>query len=260
MQNSKNSLFAIITILIGGMVCIGWLAKLLVLTSIVPDLPSLKFNIALSFILLGTTTYLLTIDQYPRLQLVFITVIVSYCTISLIQDIAAMELHIDELFVRHTHVLNGSRPGRIAQSTEVCSVMISIVLLAMCKSVFHLVHQVIIHLAALISFIAIIGYLLNVPLLYNYSLFTSISIHSALLIFMNSINISFLNPNIGMMKYFSSDRIGNKTIFRLFSRLVIAVVGLSVAELALHKKGLVTDEVGSALFTLSFIVIGFLLI
>jgi PAS domain S-box-containing protein len=41
---------------------------------------------------------------------------------------------------------------------------------------------------------------------------------------------------------------------------VTAVLILSVIELALHKKNLISDELGSVLFTIAFIVIGFLLI
>ena len=128
------------------------------------------------------------------------------------------------------------------------------------NSTFELAHKVMVHLAALISFIAIVGYIMQVPFLYNYSLFASMSMPTALLLFINAINISFLNPHIGFMKYFPADKVGNRIVFKLFPRLVIAVLVLSVVELALHKKGLITDEMGSSLFTFSFMVIGFLLI
>jgi len=263
MQNTKNSLLtSMFTILIGVLVCIGWLANLPTLTSMVPGLPPMKFNTALCFILLGAATYLITAKKYPRLQLAFIIVILSYCAISIIQDIAMFDLGVDEFFVidTYTHNKGGSRPGRMAQATEMCMIVIGIALLAMRDSTFELAHKTMIHLAALISFVAMIGYLFQVPFFYNYSLFGSMTMPTALLLFMNSINISLLNPHIGLMKYFPAYKFGNGIVFKLFPRLVVAVLILSALELGLHKKELITDEVGSAMFTFSFIAIGFLLI
>ncbi len=263
MKNSKNSLLAsIITLFVGVMVCFGWLINIPVLTSIVPGLPPMKFNTSLCFILLGAATYLISTNRYPRLQVIFITLILGYCTLSLIQDMAGINLGIDEFFVTDhvDHLLGVSRPGRMAQSTAACMTIISMVLLMMRYTGFRLTCQVIILIPACISLVAVLGYLLQTPVFYNYSVLASMAMPTALVIFINSINISFLNPQVSLLKFFTSDKIGSITIFKLFPRLVTAVLILSVIELALHKKNLISDELGSVLFTIAFIVIGFLLI
>lgn len=57
--NEVSKLIALLSVVVGVMVIFGWLFDIAVLTTIVPGLPAIKFNSALSFIFAGASLWLL---------------------------------------------------------------------------------------------------------------------------------------------------------------------------------------------------------
>lgn len=196
------------------------------------------------------------------MQVFFIITILVYCMTSLIQDIAAIDLHIDEFFVTDVpdRAIGNLHPGRVAPSTKVCLIILSMTLLAMRNVAYKLVCQIMTVIVALISLTAVVGYLSHAPRYYRLGLFASMSMPTALLLFMNAINILLLHPTAGLLKFASLNRFGNTLFIKVFPRLLIAVLLLSALRLTMSKEGIMTEEESSALFALSFIVIGFLII
>ncbi|MGV3594503.1 MAG: sensor histidine kinase [Sediminibacterium sp.] len=120
--------------------------------------------------------------------------------------------------------------------------------------------QYLLHTISLISFLAIIGYLLGVPVFYKLSSIGSMAIHTAFGFLILSIATSLLNSNLGITGLLTGNKIGNRMARQLFPTLTLSVIFLGVIRVYLHRSNLVSVEFGIGIFATSFILIGLLLI
>ncbi len=67
--------------------------------------------------------------------------------------------------------------------------------------------QYLLHIVSLIAFIAIVGYIFNIPALYKLSFLSSMAVHTSLALFCFSVAVSLVNPYIGITGLFSRDKI-----------------------------------------------------
>jgi PAS domain S-box-containing protein len=255
------SIVCVYTLLITISVTIGWIFDIEVLKAVVPGYPSMKFNAVLCFALAGFILYFLNSSAQRKTSIVLSIFLILLSFTSFFQDIFNFNFGIDQLlFVDYESIKNGAPyPGRMATLTSVCFLLLglSFLLILFAKKT---IAQYIFHLVSVISFVAILGYLLNNPRFYLASIFSSMPVHAALTLFLISISASLLNPNFGITRLFVDETIGSKMARKLFPRFVIALVLLSNLRIRSHQLGLVNIEFGAALFAASFLIIGLLII
>ena len=255
------SIVCIFTILLSISVTIGWIFDIKILKSVIPGYVSMKFNTILCFAIADCILYLLNTDKYKKTSTVFSIILILFSFAFLYQDIFNINLGIDQLiFVDYDGIEKGiPHPGRLATVTSICFFLLGLSFLII-KSVNKIVGQYILHLISIISFIAIIGYLFNVPRFYQLSFPSSMAIHTATTLFLISISASLLNPNIGITRLFVGKTIGSNMARKLFPRLLLALLILSILRLQAHRRGVVGVEYGGALFAASFLLVGLFLI
>ncbi len=254
----------IIVLAVGFMVLTGWLLKIPSLTSIIPEYANMKVNTSLLFILSSFELYLILVNKWKSLHRILCLIISLFGLITLLQYEFQLNLNIDEFIVKDFLFTPSvdSFPGRMARGTAFSFTLlgISFCLIQNSQIFWRKSAQYLLHTISLIGFIAIIGYLLGVPIFYKLSAIGSMAIHTAIAFLMISIAASLINKDLGITGLFTGDKIGNQMARQLFPTLTISIIALSLLRIYLHRSQLVSVEFGIGIFATSFILVGLLLI
>ena len=262
---NKNKIYrtplwiSILTIALALAVIVGWKLNVQVLMTIVPGYVSMKLNTALLFILSGMVVLFLSLKRTDRFIFFISGFLAVFALASLSQDIFNIDLKIDQLFIIDyaAQAKNESFPGRPSPITSLCFSLFGLVFLIMRNQNLYLrkIAQYGLHMITFFSFIAIVGYLFNVPTFYKLSFFTSMAIHTSVTLFALSIGASFFNRELGVTGLFTGKSIGNVMAKNLFKKILPAILILGFIQLVLLRWGFVTVEFGIALFTTCFMLV-----
>jgi PAS domain S-box-containing protein len=248
----------VICIVIGASVISGWLFNLAFLKDIIHGLYTMKFNTALSFLFVGMAVCSVACGKMHFYK-IFSLLVLCFTSLILAQDIFGFNLGIDQLFVKDVPSMLAGMPfpGRLPPTTSVCFILITAFILTLNsnKSSVRIGAQYLLHLVSFISFLAIIGYLYDVPSFYKVTFFAPMAIHTALAFLVISISLSLLYPDTGITSLFSRNEIGNIVARRVFPWAVIMIAALGNIILASHRKGWISVEFGVALFTACLILV-----
>ncbi len=189
---NRSKLLGIIIILVGIVVMTGWILDIGILKSILPFWVTMKFTTALSFFLSGTTLYFIADlvknkSEVARVILPITTMVILLLMVTLlVSTFSGIRTGIEDLFVSESEgAFKTVIPGRPSVGTMVNFTFITIavfcVMLNLKKSLFRL--KLIGGTISLVSGVAIVGYIINVPPLYyaidNFS--TAMAFHTAIL-------------------------------------------------------------------------------
>jgi len=254
----------IIVFALGLMVLSGWLLNIPSLTSIIPGYANMKVNTSLLFILSSVELYLILVNKRKLLNRILCLFISLFGLITLLQYEFQFNLNIDEFIVKDFLFIPSidSFPGRMARGTAFSFTLlgISFCLIQSSRIFWRKCAQYLLHIISLIGFIAIVGYLLSVPIFYKLSEIGSMAIHTAIAFLMISIAGSLINKDLGITGLFTGEKIGNRMVRQLFPTLTISIIILSLIRIYLHRSQLVSVEFGIGIFATSFILVGLLLI
>lgn len=252
------------TIFIGITVMIGWIFNIEILTTILPAYASMKFNTAVLFVIAGTHLYALCEQKWKLFRQFACIAITIIGGVTFLQPILEVNIGINELFIKeNTNATSLSfYPGRMAQGTSLSFTLlgISLYFINNKNKEKRRFAQYLLHIITLIGFLAIIGYILNVPIFYKLSALGTMAIHTAVIFFILSIAASLWNREMGITGLLSGNGVGNIMARQLYPTLTLAVLFLSIIRIILHRNQLVSVEFGIALFAISFILIGLFLI
>lgn len=254
-------------LLVGFIVLTGWVRDIETLKSVLPRYVSMKFNSALCFILLSTT--LLIHNKYynkggHKLTIILSFMVLAVGALSFSQEVFKYYLGIDELFVTDYKewLLHQPHPGRMSPLTAICFILMGIGLIGISttKHYFKVGSQYLFHLVTVIVFVAIVGYLYNVPVFYNLSHITTMALPSAIGFLVLSLSAALINPNLGLTLVFTGNMMGNYLARTLFPKMLLAVLLLGYLHLLLLKHNIISQELGIVLLMISFIFISLFLI
>jgi len=263
--NRKYIRFAsIFLIAIGIIVMTGWLLRIRLLTTIIPAYVSMKFNTALLFIITGVILYSLASEKWQRLRLL-LSLLLTAAGISIFtQSVWGFNIGIDEFFVRDYFITKDGPfpPGRLAQGTSLSFFLLgaSFLMINAPSKILKNFAQFLLHTVSLIAFLAIVGYLLDVPVFYKLSALGSMAIHTAITLFAGSIAASLWNHQLGITGLLLGKGVGNIMARQLFPTFTISVLLLGSIRIYLHRQGLISVEFGIAVFATAFTLIGLLFI
>ena len=246
-------------------VILGWILGIRVLTSVVPDYPTMKFNTALGFLFLGGGIMLLSMrkkwTKHIGLFFFFLLLVLGCASIS--QYIFQQDLGIDQFFFKDSESIAVSHPtpGRMSQVTALCFILMSAFGLNYFRSsTLRTVAQLAFHSVTLISLIATLAYIFDIEAASKLSFFTTMAIHTALAFLAISMVASLFNPTYGLTGLFTGHRIGNIMARRLFFKMAIAIIVVAYLRILLARYNLVSVEFGITLHAISFIIIALCLI
>lgn len=250
---------AYINIVVCSLTVIGWVFDINILKSFIDGTAPMKLNSAITFILLSASMLALRKDGRSsplHIGLVIASFIIPFLTI--LQYMFAFDFGIDQAFYKDSYSGSfGLYPGRISQAGSLSFMTIGIcVLMARSKSLqLRILSQCGFNLVTLTGCIAFIGYVYRVPIFYKLSTFSSMAVHTSILLVMTSIGASFMNPSLGLTGLFTGKGMGNTMARSLIPMVFLILLVLGFLRLESHRHVLVSVEFGIALFTTSFLMV-----
>lgn len=202
--NTYPMLIGLLVTGVGFVVMIGWIFNIGILKSILPIWVSMKFTTALSFSLSGIILYLIQSmlngnQEIPSLILpVPVLLIFLLMGTLLISNLLGMRTGIEDLFVQDSaDAVKTTVPGRPSLGTLVNFNLIAVAGLMVIYQanrivILHWLGWVILGIGG----IAILGYLLNTPVLYYFigGWSTAMAFHTALLFVLVGVGMCLLTP------------------------------------------------------------------
>lgn len=248
----------------GFIVLVGWFFKIPILTSIIPEYATMKANTSILFILSSVELYRIISRKWFFLNGILSLLITIVGLATLIEYEFQLNFAIDEFIVKDFsyNATIDSFPGRMARGTAFSFFLlgISFYFIKSKQERQKKFAQYLLHIISLIAFLAIIGYMLGVPMFYKLSSIGSMAIHTAIGFLSLSIAASLLNSQLGITGLLTGDKIGNQMARQLFPTLTLSILFLGFIRIYLHRNNLVSVEFGIGMFATSFILVGLLLI
>ena len=253
----------VIVMVLGLLVMIGWAFDITVLKSVIPGYSTMKFNTALSFMIVAASIYfqLSGTNSKKVIWKIPAAFVLLVGLLSLVEEFIHKDFGIDQLFFRDG-VTDLAASARMAAATALCFVFMSFfsLVLGSNNKRFLQAAQISLHLVTFISFTAIMGYVLGVPAFYKHWVITSMAIHTALAFLLLSITSALIHSSYGLTSLFTGDQIGNVMARKLFFQMIIAVFILSYIRVISSRFNWVSTDFGIALLALSFILASLVLI
>ncbi|MFC1732899.1 hypothetical protein ACFL6I_21575 [candidate division KSB1 bacterium] len=183
-----------VVFLTGVVVMFGWIADIPVLTSILPQWVTMKFSTALSFTLSGIIIYLVAcvctsskvsgIVQMILMSTSFL--IILFMVAFLISSLMGVRTGIEDLFIKEAEdAVKSATHGRPSVGTMVSFMLIAfagIAALIRLRNVYTAL-RLFGGVIFVLGIVAILGYIINMPVLYYYleGLSTAMAFHTAIL-------------------------------------------------------------------------------
>ena len=181
---------AALVISIGTIVWIGWTFDFAILQSILPDAVHMVPNTACSFVLSGASLWIFRQAQFTvtadkrlcqhRIARTFAWIVLMLGFAVLTQYLAGWDIGIDRIFFRSKLTTIGtSYPGRMSPITALNFMLAGLALLLADKTRFQWLFSILILVIASLSLLGIMGYALDIKLLYAFEFYSAIAIHTA---------------------------------------------------------------------------------
>jgi PAS domain S-box-containing protein len=241
---------AVIAILFGCCVIIGWIFNITILKSVLNGLVAVKSNTAVAFILIGISLFCCKNNINPSAK--YITQICALLVaviglLSLSEYFFGWDLGIDQIFFKEpVTAINTSDPGRMAPTTAFNFFMIGVSLLLLYTRIHILISQLIGILVLMIGFLNFIGYVYGVEAFYGIASYTRMALSTAIAFIIVGIGIFFIKNDRGLTTTLSGDNIGSKMARRLILFIFLFIPLIGWLRITGQHIGLYESEFGTA--------------
>ena len=249
-SQSFSKAASVITVLVGCLVLVGWALDIVALKSVFPGLATMKANTAFCFVLAGAALWLLQADWVgPRTRPIAqacASIVALLGLLTLIEYRFGWDLGIDQILFKDSL---GNPPGRMSHGTAMSLIAIGAALLILDLEVGprkHRPSQYLLLLPALVGLLSLIGYAYGVQSLYSFGPYSSIALHTALLVVVLAVGTLCARPHPGLMAIVASDGPGGMIVRRLFPAAVVIPMVLGWLRLEGQHSGLYGLEFGTA--------------
>ena len=249
-------------ILIGGLVLLGWVFRIAILKSIAPELPTMKANTAIAFLITGLAIWFLLKTSATRLE----RGIVQVCSIvvallgllTLSEYFFNWQLGIDQWLFPDTTIGTGNFiPGRMSPTTALNFFLIGVALLFLDRKTSRgdYLAQVLALVIAFLGGLALLGYVYGAAALYEFGAYNQIAAHTALTFMLVAASLLCIRPEHGLMATITTEYVGSLTARRLLPPALILPVCLGWLYLQAQKLNYFNIELGEAIVTTSTILV-----
>ena len=246
----QNGCFAIVAL--ASIALIGWFFNIKVFTQILPDLPSMKFNTAICFLLLGILLFRKKRNRQSRVTTSVALLLLLITTLTLSQDIFHYNLGIDQLIIEDSESikLGKGTPGRMSGATALSFMLLSISILFITskKKTLSIFAAYLSHIVVIISFLSILGFIFKIPTFDKITFISSMAIHTAVAFFIGGITLSLKIPSFGITNLFIGNKTGNFMMRRLFVHLFLSTLILSYLLVLGYRNDFFEADFAIALF------------
>ncbi len=256
-----SEILSIVIIIIGVIIFIGWSFNIPILKSPGPGFPTIKFNSALCFILIGASLWLQQTKRINKrnryIAQVLAVIVLLIGLIAIIEHLLSLNLGIDQiLFTEPSGALQTSSPNRIAFIGAIEYTLIGTALLIIDKKIHrHVPTQHLMILGSIISLMVLLGYLYDAPEFYQVSYYTATSIYAGIGFMLISFAVLIARPETGFMKVITNGEYGSIFGLRILFVLVIISIVFGWLRIFGQNLGYYDTAFGTVLYTLSVLII-----
>jgi signal transduction histidine kinase len=254
-------LTAAAAILVGCAVTAGWLFGVKVLKSVLPGLPVMVPNTALSFILAGASLWSIAAQTKTRAS----SLIAHACalgvtalgTLTVLQYALGFDFGIDQLFPGvGGDVDAASLPGRMSPHTALsfCLSGAALFFLQLGRGRRVLLAQSLALAAGMVSLLALVGYIYSLTALYSITPQTGMAVHTALTFGVLSLGILLTRPREGPVAVFTSAGAGGVVARPLLAAAVLVPLLLGWLSVLGQRANLYAQPLASSLLVVGSIV------
>ena len=258
---TTSEILSIVIVIIGIIVLIGWAFNIPLLKSPGPDFPTIKSNVALCLILIGSSLWL---QQAKRINvrnrraaqiLAIIVLIIGLLT--LIEHLFNLNFGLDQiLFIEPYGALNTFSPNRIGFIAAIELIITGIALSTLDKKVrMHSPAQYLVILGGTLSLMVILGYLYNASEFYKIYNYNATSIYEGISFILIFFAVLAARPETGFMKVLTSGEYGSVFGLRILLALAFIPIFLGWLRIVGQNLGYYSAAFGTALYTISVLLI-----
>jgi PAS domain S-box-containing protein len=247
------------------LVITGWIVNSPTLTGIHPDLISMKFNTALSFLFLGGSLLTFNLVKRPHKRtisgmLAILAMIIPVLTMG--QYLFGADLAIDEIFIADRYGETGTlAPGRMAPMSAASLIIAALSMLLLNRGKWGAVSlaQAFALGIILFSIVPLLGYIYGRPQIYGSPGFTSMSLPTVILLMVAGSGILFAVSRAGVMSVIVAESITGYAIRKFLPVILLLPVIMILLLLALELTAVVNILNDITLVSL-ILIAGFILI
>ncbi|MGB7921721.1 MAG: GGDEF domain-containing protein [Pyrinomonadaceae bacterium] len=262
-QNSRVALSAsTVTILISGVVLLGWLFGIESFKRIFPTFVAMNPTTAVAFMLLGVALWLSqTKDVAPGVLLIARVCSALSALIGLLklgEVLFGWAIGIDQLlFADRLRFDPTGQPNRIAPNTALNFVLLGCALLLFWSKFRrgYYLAQALIIIALIDSLLPIMGYLYGTKLFYGIGSFIPMALHTAIAFFVLGTGILFAHPASALMMPLMDKGVSGLMVRRLLPAVIVLPVVIGWLRLEGLRRGFYDNELGVALMVVAHIFI-----
>lgn len=226
--SSLSRIFAVLTISIGLLSVVGWIFDLPYLKAVIPQLIAIKFNTALSILLLGVTAYSFSksIEKQNRLVNYLITSVVFVIAfMTFLQYLSYADFGIDELLIKDTEP-SYLKPGRMSFISSVVLTLTSISIFLSSKKKLLTSANTIQLLNLFISVLALLGYLYGASGLLSFLPYKTIAPQTVIAFTCLNLSLLFSNGDSVILRPFLSTKSGGVLGRKLLPVTLLTLIGI----------------------------------
>jgi PAS domain S-box-containing protein len=252
---------------VGGLVLVGWLLGIRLLTSVFPNYATVKPNTAACFILAGLSLWLLRLpagraknfsSKPGRMGQICALSVAFVGLLTLAEYLLNLHLGIDQTLLRDIWTdARVSPPGRMSIATAFGFLMLGVSLfLVGRKSPLNAAASQILALVSLgDAVLTCAGYVYGVHDLYAISFYSAMGVHTALVFILLCVGTLFVRPDRGLISVFTSGYSGGQMARLILPLALTLPFFLGWLRLKGEHWGLYGPEFGLALFATSNIIL-----
>jgi signal transduction histidine kinase len=241
---------------IGLLAIIGWWADVEIFKRVLPSLPVIAPNSAVSFVVSGLSIFILsrknTGSKTNYLVWFFSLFLIAVSLPTIIEYISGISFWIDSILFSQKM---GSMVVRMSPQSAInfLAVGVSLLLFNLHTRRSVMLGQAVILVAGLLALLSLFGFIYNFPNLYTISHYKGMAAHTAVAFVLIFISMLSLRPDHGYMKIFVNHGISSLVARRLISAL-LALVVIEVLVMLGGRNGLYNYDYESVIHL--FIVAG----
>ncbi len=263
---ASSEILSTIIVLTGITFLIGWAFDISILKSPGPAFSTIKSNVALCFVLTGTSLWLLQtkrVNHRNRLIAQILAVLVLLMgLITLFEHLFHFNLGIDQmLFIEPPGALNTSSPNRMAFISTIELIIVGTALLILdIKIRGRYPAQYLMLLEGILALMVILGYLYGVSHFYRIYFYTGTAIYAGTGFVLIFFAVLAARPDNGVMKVFTGPGYGSMFGRRIIPVMIIILIVSGWLRIKGQELGYYDTAFGTGIYTISILIILTLLV
>lgn len=252
---------SILIVVFGFAMILGWTFDISILKSPGSEFSTVKSNLALCFVLIGISLWLLqtrvTNKRNKQISQILALMVILVGFLTIIQHISAFDFGIDQiLFKEAPEAIYTLSPNRMEFIAALNLLLVGTALLLLGKEIkgYKLV-QFLVIIVGIMSLMAFMGHIYEVSKSHIIWSYTGVAIYAAVTFMLISSAILFSRPDKSLMRVLTSEGLGSAFAWKIIPLVITIPLIMGYFYLLGHKMGVYDNPIENTALIISMIII-----